>query len=125
MGDEHVIEDDDTHRLAIFGGELGGSFPRTARRTGNDGHAGRVARHRAADCKILILGCVSAARHYQELVHIGSARYDSLGPPDDNTVLPPILDVDIGIRVCLHYGPLRAVTLATGTPQADAQDKTL
>ena len=118
---EHVVEDDDAGRLAVFAGEFRRRLAGASRRPGDDGHARRIDRHGAADGKIRVLRVMRPARHDEEFVHVGRAGDDGLGAADDDAVRPALRDVDIDVGVRLRARALRAVALGVGHGDAERQ----
>ena len=118
---EHVIEDHDARGLAVLGRELRRSLARPACGSRHDRHAGRVHRDGAAHGKVRVLLGVRAARHDEELVHVGRAGDDGLGAPDDDAVGTALLDVDVDVRVRLLSRALGAVALGVRHGDAERQ----
>ena len=118
---EHVVEDHHPGGLAVARAERRRLLPRPARRAGDDGHAIRIHRHRAADREVRIVFRHVAAGHDQIFVDIGGGGDDRLGAPDDDAVWPAPGDVDVGIAHGLFVRAARAVALAVGHGDAEGE----
>ena len=119
--DEDAVEDDDPGRLAVLVREQRRLLARAPCRPRDDGHAVGVARDGAADREGSVGLAHVAARHDQELVHVGRAGDDRLRPRDDDALGVPLDDVDVAVGVGLLVRPLAAVALGVGHGDADAQ----
>ena len=118
---QDVLEQYDARRLPVFAGEFGCRLTRPPGLARHDGDAIGVDRHGAADGEIGVLFRMRAARHDEKFVHIGGTCDDRLGARDDDAILPPLLDVDIGVAVFLLAGALRAVALGVRHGDAERQ----
>ena len=118
---EDVVEERHAGGLPELAAELRRLFARTPRRPRHEGQVGRVDGHRAADGEVLVgLGHV-AARHDEELVHVGRAGDDGLHAREDDAVLSPLGDVQVRVEIFLLVGALAPVAAAVGHGDADRQ----
>ena len=120
-GDEHAVEDAHAGRLAVLVREQRRLLARPAGGTGDDRQPVGVARHRAADRERRVGFAHVAARHDEELVHVGRAGDDRLRPRDDDALGVPLDDVDVAVDVGLLVRPLAAVALGVGHGDAERQ----
>ena len=83
---KHLVEHHDACTLAILAAEqrraMFNLFTGAARWPGNDGDAGCVDWHRAADSKVSVFLAHIAARHDEQFVHVRRACHDGFGTAD-------------------------------------------
>jgi hypothetical protein len=120
-GHEDAVEQAHRGALAVAVGEAAPPPRRAARRGAPPGQARRVDRHRAAHGVIGVGFGHRAARHHQQLVHVGPAGDDGLGAGNHDAVGAALDDMHVGIRVGLGVRPLRAVALGVGHGDADGE----
>ena len=118
---EHVVELHDTGRLAVFRRILRRRFSGPAGGPSNDRDARRIDGHGATHGECGILRRHRATGHHEKFVHVGRARHDRLGTPNDDPVRPPLGDVHVDIAVRLRAGPFGAVPLGVRHGDAERQ----
>ena len=124
-GHEHPVEGQDPGGLAIAAREERRAVldlvAGAAGRSGDDGQAGGVARHGAADGEIGVVRPHLPAGHDEELVHVGRCRHDRLGAADDDSLGVALDDVHVGVEVGLLVRLSAAVALGVGHRDAQAE----
>ena len=122
---EHLVEHHHAGALAVLAAEqrlaMFDLFTRPSGRARNDGDAGRIDRHGAADGEVRVLAAHVAAWHDQEFMHIRCAGHDGLGARNDDAFDIALDDMQIAVDVRLLVRPPAAVALGVGHRNAQRQ----
>ena len=124
-GHEHLVEHHHAGALAVLAAEqrlaMLDLFAGPPGRARNDGDAGRIDRHGAADGKVRVLAAHVAAWHDQEFMHIRRAGHDGLGARDDDAFGIAFDDMQVAVDVRLLVRAPAAVALGVGHGDAQRQ----
>jgi hypothetical protein len=120
-GHEDAVEDADAGRLAVLRREERRLVAGAPGGPGDDGQPVGVDRHGAADREVGIGLGHRPAGHDEELVHVGRAGDDRLGPREDDPLRVPLDDVHVRVGVALRVRTQAAVALGVGHGDAERE----